>query len=65
MVVVRSHPMSLARPVEQTRLLLFCPEQGGWRQGVYREGRWLDFLTLTEELEPTGWLPLSPDPEER
>ena len=33
-------------------LLLFCPEQGGWQTGVFFEGRWLDFATLSVELEP-------------
>src|SRR3954447_18572077 len=28
-------------------LLLFCPEQGGWQRGVFFDGRWLDFATLT------------------
>jgi hypothetical protein len=32
-------------------LLLYCPEQGGWQTGAFFEGRWLDFATLTMELE--------------
>jgi len=45
-------------------LLLSGPEQGGWQTGVFFEGRWLDFATLTMELEPTHWLPEPPEPEE-
>jgi hypothetical protein len=44
-------------------LLLFCPEQGGWHTGVFVEGRWLDFATLTLALEPTYWLPEPPEPD--
>jgi hypothetical protein len=43
-------------------LLLFCPEQGGWQTGVFFEGRWLDFATLTKELEPTHFVDVPPDP---
>ena len=45
-------------------LLLFCPEQGGWQTGVFFEGRWLDFATLSVELEPTHFTDVPPDPEE-
>src|SRR3954452_24969869 len=45
-------------------LLLFCPEQGGWHTGLFVEGRWLDFATLTLELEPTYWLPEPREPDE-
>ena len=45
-------------------LLLFCLEQGGWHTGLFVEGRWLDFATLTVELEPTHWLPEPPEPDE-
>ena len=31
-------------------LLLSGPKQGGWQAGVFFEGRWLDFATLTMEL---------------
>jgi hypothetical protein len=43
-------------------LLLFCPEQGGWQMGVFFDGRWLDFATLTMELEPTHWMDVPPIP---
>jgi hypothetical protein len=42
-------------------LLLFCPEQGGWQNGLFFEGRWLDFATTTVELEPTHWLSEPPE----
>ena len=32
-------------------LMLFCGEQGGWHSGTWFEGRWVDFLTLEEELQ--------------
>jgi len=44
--------------------LLFCPEQGGWQTGVYFEGRWRDFSTLTKELEPTHFTDVPPDPKD-
>src|SRR5215210_169017 len=34
-------------------LLLFCPEQGGWQTGVFHDGQWLDFATLSSPL--TKW----------
>src|SRR4051812_35846578 len=44
-------------------LLLFCPEQGGWQTGVFFEGRWVDFATLSETLEPTHFCHGPRDPE--
>ena len=46
-------------------LLLFCPEQGGWQTGVFFEGRWLDFATLTVELEPAHFTDVPPDPDSK
>jgi hypothetical protein len=43
-------------------LLLFCPEQGGWHTAVWFGGMWVDYLTTLEELQPTHWLPVPPDP---
>ena len=43
--------------------LPFCPEQGGWQMGVFFDGRWLDFATLTMELEPTHWMDVPPNPK--
>ncbi len=64
MVVVLSHPMKTARPKEEKSLLLFCPEQGGWNRGVWHEGRWLDFPSLSYDLTDyaTAWAPMPPDP---
>ena len=56
-------PISAAPTDDPERtLLLFCPEQGGWQTGVFFEGRWLDFATLTVELEPTHFVDVLPDP---
>jgi len=43
--------------------VLYCPEQGGWQTGVFSEGRWLDFSTLTKALEPTHFADMPPEPE--
>ena len=45
-------------------LLLFCPEQGGWQSGVWFDGRWTDFATLTITLEPIMSMETPPDLEE-
>ena len=58
-------PISAARTDDPERAYhLFCPEQGGWQTGVFFEGRWLDFATLTKELEPTHLVDVPPDPED-
>ena len=44
--------------------MLFCPEQGGWHSGTWFQGRWLDFLTLQEELFPSYYAEMLPDPED-
>ena len=63
--------LPIARPIAtaptddpERTLLLYCPEQGSWQTGVCFEGRWLDFATLTIELEPTHWLPEPPELED-
>jgi hypothetical protein len=48
-------PIKTAPRQEDRRLLLWCPEQGGWHTGEWCDGRWLDSLTLTEELQPVSW----------
>jgi hypothetical protein len=45
-------------------LMLFCPEQGGWHSGTWFEGRWLDFLTLHQELHPSYYAEMLPDPKD-
>ena len=45
-------------------LMLFCPEQGGWHSGTWWMGRWVDFLTLREELHPSHYSEMLPDPED-
>ena len=44
--------------------LLYCPEQGGWHTAGLFERRWVDFATMTLELEPTHWLPIPRDPKD-
>jgi hypothetical protein len=56
-------PIDTAPREEEDPLLLYCPEHGGWRIGGLFERRWVDFATMTLELEPTHWLPIPPDPE--
>jgi hypothetical protein len=61
----RRRPISTAPTDDPERtLLLLCPEQGGWQTGVFFEGRWLDFSTLTEVLEPTHFTGVPRDPAE-
>ena len=47
---------------EDTPLLLFCPEQGGWHTGVWFRGVWLAYIDTSTRLQPTHWLPMLPDP---
>jgi hypothetical protein len=43
-------------------LMLYCGEQGGWHSGTWFEGRWVDFLTLEEELFPSHYAEMLSDP---
>jgi hypothetical protein len=61
-VLEMSHPMDTAAHDEEMPLLLFCPKQGGWHIGIWFDGRWVDFATLSEWLEPIRWMPVPPDP---
>jgi hypothetical protein len=59
-----AHPIAQApthNPEQQFHV--FCPEQGGWQTGVFFEGRWVDYATLSVELEPTHFIHVLPDPE--
>ena len=65
--LLRGWPYPLAQlPAElkepERRVLLFCPEQGGWHTGVRFEGRWLAHISTELVLRPTHWLPAPPDP---
>jgi hypothetical protein len=62
--------VSLAHPIAQApthnpeqQFHVFCPEQGGWQTGVFFEGRWLNYATLSVELDPTHYTEVLPDPE--
>ena len=47
----------------ERQLLLFCgPDQGGWRLGVFHDGRWRDFTDLDEVLAPTHFALLPEEP---
>jgi hypothetical protein len=55
-------PIDTAPHEEDEPLLVFCPEQGGWHIGIWFNEKWVDYLTTLEDLEPTHWLPVPPDP---
>ena len=53
-------------PMERERtLLLYCPEQGGWRTGEWLEDqrRWIAISEFDETLHPTHWADLPPEPD--
>ena len=56
-------PIATVHHAGDRALLLYCPREGGWQTGVHFRGRWLDFATLSKELEPTHWMDVPPDPE--
>ena len=56
-------PIAAAPRRPQHRVLLYCPEQGGWHTGEWRGGGWLDSKTLTQELEPSHWTEVPPEPD--
>ena len=62
MVEALAHPMDTAERDEEIPLLLFCPDQGGWQIGIWFGGHWVDYSTLTMELQPTRWMPVPPNP---
>jgi hypothetical protein len=65
-------PMAVGQNEEPVSILLDCPEEGGWRRGVWlraawRDGEWLSQgWRLTADprvvLRPTQWLPCSDGP---
>lgn len=55
-------PIDTSPHDQEIPLLLFCRDQGGWQVGIWYDGMWMDYLTLAEELQPSHWLPLPPDP---
>jgi hypothetical protein len=56
--------MSDAPREEGKDLMLWSFEQGGWNRGVWHEGRWVDYLALSVELQPIYWDNVLPDPPE-
>jgi hypothetical protein len=59
-----SRPIDTAKHNDEEPLLLFCPDQGGWHTGIWFDGKWQDFTTMSEVLLPTHWMPVPPDPFE-
>jgi hypothetical protein len=62
-VPARAHSgaMASAPRDQERRLLLWCPEQGGWHTGEWWEGSWRNSLSLIDVLEPVSWTELPPD----
>jgi hypothetical protein len=61
-VGVSPQPISTAPACDNTPLLLYCLEQGGWHTGVWFLGKWLAYIDTSVVLKPTHWLPLPADP---
>jgi hypothetical protein len=71
-MVAEPHPIEDDPPRmdnPERKLLLYCPDQGGWRMGVYFGGAWHDFGGLDyavpgcdQPLNPTHWMPEPPEP---
>jgi hypothetical protein len=71
-MVAEPHPIEDDPPRmdnPERKLLLYCPDQGGWRMGVYFGGAWHDVGGLDyavagcdEPLNPTHWMPEPPEP---
>ncbi len=45
--------------MEQTPLLLYCPNQGGWHTGVWFDGGWWLHFNMEEKLEPVSFIELT------
>lgn len=64
---MHSAPMAIGQNEEPIPVFLYCPDEGGWRTGVwcragYCDGIWLPqgwrlAADRTVELRPTKWLP--------
>jgi hypothetical protein len=54
--------MSEAPQEEGKDLMLWSFEQGGRNRGAWHESRWVDFLTLSVELQPIYRDDVTPDP---
>src|SRR4051794_6263605 len=70
--LVRSQRAAGAQPIvsaphqPEVTVLLFCPEQGGWRLGEWwtlDRPRWVAVIDASIELEPTHWMPAPANPE--
>jgi hypothetical protein len=48
---------------DDSPILLFSPEQGGWHTGVKFKDIWLAYIDTSIRLRPTHWLPLPPEPD--
>ena len=67
--MIHTAPMAVGPQEEPVPVLLYCPEDGGWRIGVWLRGRYSDGVWCRQgwrlaanhavELRPTKWLPHS------
>ena len=61
-------PIGIAPRVCQAPVMLFCPKQGGWHVGEWREtghpGRWVAAIDVLIGLNPTYWAHVPPSPDE-
>ncbi len=73
---IHTAPMAVGPDEKPIPVLLYCPEQGGWRTGVWLKAGYFDGVWCRQgwrlaeshavELRPTQWLPCStpPNPSE-
>ena len=60
---LRPLPIETAPTDPERKLLLYCPEQGGWIVGEWLVGRWTASWTW-DLLHPTHWTECPPEPLE-
>ena len=60
---LRPLPIETAPTGSERKLLLYCPEQGGWIVGEWLVGRWTASWTW-DLLHPTHWTECPPEPLE-